>query len=70
MFELTKKKRQEFIHKLCHRYREFLSLESIYQESKKFPEPKLLCDTMRAFGVSRKCYVFLNMEILMAFTLI
>ena len=62
LFELATKKRREVIHKLCHRYREFLNPEFIFQESKKFPEPRLLCDTMRAFGVSKRCYVFSEHE--------
>jgi len=62
LFELTTKKRQEFIHKLSHRYQEFLNPDFIFRESKKFPEPKVLCDTMSSFGVSKKCYVFSEYE--------
>lgn len=62
LFELATKKRQEFIHKLSHRYQEFLNTELILQESKKFPEPKVFFDTMSSFGGSKKCYVFSEYE--------
>jgi len=62
LFELTSNRRQEFIHKLCHRFEEFFKPEVVYQKSRQFPELNALCYTMREFGVSNKCYVFSEYE--------
>ena len=57
IYELSGRKRSNFIRKLCHRYRRYLKADCILDECKQFPAFEVCEQKMRLNSGHRECYV-------------